>query len=62
MLENATRVATAAETAIAAAKPTMTLPVVEAATKAVMAESRMLPSRDRFTTPDFSVMVSPIDA
>ena len=62
MLANATMAATAADTIIAARKPTMTLSVTEAAAKPTIAERRMLPSRDRFTTPALSEIVSPIVA
>ncbi|GMU41250.1 MAG: hypothetical protein AMXMBFR23_21160 [Chloroflexota bacterium] len=51
-----------AETAAAARKPSVTLPVVNATAKPTIADSSMLPSSERFTTPAFSVIVSPMTA
>jgi len=44
---------------MAARIPGHTLPVTKATAKPPMAESRMLPSRDRLVIPAFSVSVSP---
>ena len=62
MPENATTPAITIDTAIAATNPIKRLFVVAAVAKPVIAESRMLPSSDRFTTPAFSVIVSPTTA
>ena len=62
MPEKATIAAIATDTPIAARNPTSTLPLATAAAKPVIADSSMLPSSERLTTPAFSVIVSPIAA
>ena len=62
MLAKAMMAAIRAPTPIAARKPTMTLPETSAATNPVMAESMIVPSMERFTTPAFSEIVSPTTA
>jgi hypothetical protein len=44
---------------MAAAKPSKRLPLAKATAKPVIADRRIVPSRERLTTPAFSVSVSP---